>query len=200
MLSPAILSRTFDRIKPVMYHGTNSSNFDSLIKGIITKKSNRRTDFGSGFYLTSDFDQASEQANNKSVDEGDSPIVFVYRLNMQNVREKFKHKMFVKMNEEWAEFIHDNRSRLFQKFHNYDYVFGGVADGKLLFDLLDELDNVKMNHEEINFTLFLESIAKYSYDQLSLHNQEIISEEFIQLIEVVYAYDARTQYVGTKAV
>lgn len=195
MPSPAILSRVFDRISSTMYHGTHSGNYNSLFSGIRVDSARTKLDFGRGFYLTSDFRQASEHAKNKAQSFGKEPIVFIYEIDLPRLRREFTSNIFVKMDAVWAQFIYDNRSPRYSVPHKYDYVYGGVADGQNLFDLLEEMDNDKLNTGKINVEYFLESIARFLYDQLSIHNQEIVNQQIIKLVKVVKAYDKRTEYV-----
>lgn len=144
MRTQSVFSREFRTISSTMYHGTHSGNYDPLLSGIKVNTSNRRLDFGQGFYLTSDFKQASEHARKKSKTTTHEPIVFIYSINRAALRDLYIGEIFNMMNTAWAEFIYDNRSPNFQKIHTYDYVYGGVADGQNLFDLLDKMDNDKI--------------------------------------------------------
>jgi hypothetical protein len=195
MPSKTILSRVFDRMSRTMYHGTHAGNYSSLFSGIKVSKSRSKLDFGKGFYLTSDFQQASKHATKKAANFGTAPVVFVYNIDLARLRAGFKGYILRKMDTVWAQFIYDNRSSKFSIQHSYDYVYGGVADGQNLFDLLDEMDNAKIRVGEIEADYFLDSIAKFLYDQLSIHNQNIVDEKIIELVKVVKAYEQRTEYL-----
>ncbi|WP_223067647.1 DUF3990 domain-containing protein [Paenibacillus caui] len=190
-----ILSRVFERIEKFMYHGTHTGNYNSLYNGINVKQSKRKLDFGTGFYLTSDFTQASKHAVKKAAPVNQEAIVFIYEVDTVRLRKEYNSYILQRMDLVWAEFIYDNRSPQFSKPHTYDYVYGGVADGQNLYDLLAQMDDDKMNTGEIDVEFFLESIAKYLYDQLSIHNQDIVNQGIIKLLRVVKAHDKRTEYI-----
>jgi hypothetical protein len=188
MIDPAILSRTFQSIPKIMYHGTSSENYYSLVEGIDISNSRKSLDFGRGFYLTSNFEQASRHAEKRS--KNTKPIVFVYKVNLQLLKQSYG-KVFYKMDLEWAEFIYKNRSLTKGFVHSFDHVYGGVADG-FLDDLIDDLDS-----GVIDINLFYHEIAKYStYDQLSINNQQLISYGIMELIKVVNAYAKASEYTG----
>lgn len=97
------------------------------------------------------------------------------------------------MTRDWAEFIYRNRS--FQNFskHSYDFVFGGVADGRIE-DLIDEIDDLPLSGEIIDY--FYEKVANYAtYDQLSVHNQYLFDKEIIQLRNVFEAFNKGKEYI-----
>lgn len=193
-IKPSILAREFKSLDKTMYHGTNSRHFQSLFNGVSLRECKDKTDFGRGFYLTTKFFQASKHANNRSKFNGEA-IVFVYDINLAALRQ-FQDKIFTKMDKEWARFIYDNRSeRVSTCQHDFDYVFGGVADGKI-DDLVEELDqkkNIQTNSPDFNY--FYESIARYdTYDQLSIHNQEIFDYNIITLNKVVKAFNKNSVY------
>lgn len=191
MPTAKVLSKSFTQFNKVMYHGTNSAHFDSLINGVDLNSCKKRTDFGKGFYLTSNFHQASKHAKNRTF-RGE-PLVFVYELNIAELK-KYNGKIFPRMTRDWAEFVYFNRS--FQNFkpHPYDYVFGGVADGRIE-DLIDEIDDIPLSHTIIDY--FYEKIANYAtYDQLSIHNQYLFDKEIIQLRNVFEAFNREKEYIN----
>ncbi|MCU7767012.1 DUF3990 domain-containing protein [Priestia megaterium] len=192
-LKPSILAREFKSLDKTMYHGTNSRHYQSLFNGVSLRECKNKTDFGRGFYLTTKFIQASKHANNRSRFNGDA-IVFVYDVDVAALRQ-FQEKIFRKMDREWAEFIYLNRSeRVIMDHHGFDYVFGGVADGKIE-DLIEELDEINVTPNSPEFDYFYESIAKYdTYDQLSIHNQEIFDYNIITLRKVVRAFNKNSVY------
>jgi hypothetical protein len=159
MVDPAVLSRRFERISKTLYHGTGSRQYSSLLQGVNISRCNPCTDFGQGFYLTSDFHQASKHAEKRCFKNA-HPIVFEYEVNLSELR-KYDSKTWVVMDKNWARFIYQNRSTLNHIMHSYDYVIGGVADGQLE-DLIELMDN-----GNISIEIFYENIAKYgTYDQI----------------------------------
>ncbi|MFB7304074.1 DUF3990 domain-containing protein [Heyndrickxia sporothermodurans] len=185
-----IANRTFHQLSKYWYHGTTSEYFSSLSSNIDLSRCKEYTDFGKGFYLTSNFTQASKHAENRATFEGE-PVVFVYELNIANLKEAYTGKFWVEMNSLWSDFIYLNRSQQEKFTHGYDFVYGGVADGKI-HTLIKNRDKGIISSET-----FFQSICKYpNYDQLSIHNQEIIDYNIINNVGVVNAYEKGKQYNG----
>lgn len=89
-----------------LYHGTNT-DFET----IDLQKSNKNKDFGQGFYLTADKDQAGQMAANKTALLGGSAQILEYECP-ENILEvkNLKVKAFSGYSKEWAEFILLNRN------------------------------------------------------------------------------------------
>lgn len=190
MSNALILSRKFSQLSRTMYHGTSSKHYGSLTKGVDLSTCKKSTDFGKGFYLTTSFRQASKHAQNRTFRD-DEPIVFEYEINLKIMRT-YNPLFFPQMNRDWAKFIYHNRSIINFRTHNYDYVFGGVADG-LIEDLIDEMDDLPISDAIIDY--FYNEIAKYStYDQLSIHKQEIFDKEIVRLNNVFKAFQKGKEY------
>jgi len=172
MVASAVLSRRFDRLFSQYYHGTTARQYASLKAGVDVNRCKPHTDFGQGFYLTSNFTQASKHAERRCFKD-QTPIVFIYDIHLTALK-KFNGQVWFTMNKPWADFIYRNRSMRNHLPHKYDYVLGGVADGQL-DDLIDMMDSGSMSID-----VFYESIAKYAaYDQLSVHNQMIFDHHII---------------------
>lgn len=110
-----------------LYHGTNRV-FDS----IDLKKSKPNKDFGRGFYLSADYEQALNMAQIKveQLHEGE-PVVLSYELDEAEMR-KLKMLRFEDYNEDWAEFVLSNRSNATgDSVHSYDIVIGPIADDRV---------------------------------------------------------------------
>ena len=106
--------------KIIVYHGT-SFDFDAID---LTKSKDRR-DFGKGFYTTTIQSQAEAWAKNIALRNGmKTCFVYVYEFTFD---DSLKHKHFDGLNEEWLEFIKENRSKGGLQ-HEYDVVIGPVAD------------------------------------------------------------------------
>ena len=110
-----------------LYHGTNQS-FDSI--DLIKYKPNK--DFGRGFYLSADYEQALNMAQIKTeqLQEGE-PIVMEYEVDEIEM-QKLQILRFEEYSEEWAEFILANRSNVTGgSIHQYDIVVGPIADDRV---------------------------------------------------------------------
>ena len=111
----------------ILYHGTNVA-FDS----IDLNKSKPNKQFGKGFYLSADYEQAMAMAETK-VDqlEFGSPIVLAFEID-ESQMEGLNILRFNEYSEEWATFILLNRrNESNQPAHNYDIVFGPIANDRV---------------------------------------------------------------------
>lgn len=108
----------------ILYHGTNK-DFDK----IDFSHSLRFKDFGKGFYLTDIQSQAFGMAQRRVRIDGGVPVLQKYEFD-QSVLEDGRLSVlrFESPSAEWAEFIFKNRNRRLQFTHDYDIVFGPVAD------------------------------------------------------------------------
>ena len=99
-----------------LYHGTNRD-----FEKIDLQKSKPNKDFGRGFYLSADYEQALSMAQVKveQLDFG-TPIVQVYIMD-DSAWEKLHVLRFEDYSEEWAKFILRNRNNSTNvPTHEYD--------------------------------------------------------------------------------
>lgn len=111
----------------ILYHGTNIV-FDS----IDLRKSKPNKDFGRGFYLSDNYDQAMAMAETK-VDqlEFGSPIVLAFEIDELQMNQ-LKILRYNEYSEEWAKFILLNRrNSTFHPIHDYDIIFGPIANDRV---------------------------------------------------------------------
>ena len=104
----------------VLYHGSNIA-FDKIDLG----KSHNRRDFGRGFYCTVLESQAEEWAKRLYL-RSHKGGRYVYRYLFRQT-EDLKIKHFAALDQEWLEFIKENRTKGGIQ-HAYDVVVGPVAD------------------------------------------------------------------------
>lgn len=176
------------RFSKILYHGTTSNQLENLESGVDLSFCQSKTDFGKGFYLTTNFQQASKHAQKRAKNKAD-PIVFVYELDISALKSSYNGYIINKIDIDWAKFIYKNRSDIQPFTHNYDFVFGGVADGSI-FDLVQTVDS-----GIIDISIFHEEIAKYAYyDQLSIHNPNIFKYNVVKYLKVVKAFDKQKEY------
>lgn len=111
----------------ILFHGTNM-DFDA----IDLKKSKPNKDFGQGFYLSADYNQAMAMAQTKVEQlEIGEPIVLSFEVDEIQMRS-LNIKSFYEYSEEWAEFILLNRRNSTTKpIHNYDIVYGPIANDRV---------------------------------------------------------------------
>lgn len=121
-------------IKPmILYHG---SNID--IDKIDLTKSNPYKDFGKGFYLSADKQQAQRMAEQRTsiLLEG-KPTLNKYQFDETILNDNsLKILCFEEYSEDWANFVLKNRDfNIEQPCHNYDIVYGPIADDGVTFQL-----------------------------------------------------------------
>ena len=113
-----------------LYHGSNTS-----IDEIDLKRGRRGKDFGQGFYLSPDRQQAQQMAE-RTVDREESgePILTTYQFDDSILYKPLdlKVKIFEGYSQEWAEFIIMNRrNKTHIQAHDYDIVYGPIANDKV---------------------------------------------------------------------
>lgn len=110
-----------------LFHGTNI-DFDN----IDLKMSKPNKDFGQGFYLSDTRQQAEELAMARVELTGGSPVVIEYDFDEKLLHDKsLKVKLFEEYTEDWANFILANRNSTNGNIHDYDIVFGPIANDRV---------------------------------------------------------------------
>lgn len=111
----------------ILYHGTNV-DFET----IDLSKSKPNKDFGQGFYLSADYNQAMDMAKTKVEQlETGTPIVLAFEVDEQQMA-KLKIQRYSEYSEEWAKFILLNRRNDTHKpVHDYDIVIGPIANDRV---------------------------------------------------------------------
>lgn len=117
----------------ILYHG---SNID--IDKIDLTKSKPYKDFGKGFYLSADKQQAQRMAEQRTsiLLEG-KPTLNKYQFDETILNDNsLKVLCFEEYSEDWANFVLKNRDfNIEQPCHNYDIVYGPIADDGVTFQL-----------------------------------------------------------------
>ena len=110
----------------ILYHGSNVE-----IGEIDLSLSKVGKDFGCGFYLSADKEQARELAERKTEQLGVGiPTLNVYELGMECMNDPdLRILEFQSYSKEWTEFVLMNRrNRTRIQAHGYDIVIGPIAD------------------------------------------------------------------------
>ena len=105
----------------ILYHGSNM-----IVEQPCIVDSNRNLDFGPGFYTTTNKEQAVNFAQKVVQRKDGKPIVNVYELIESNIKN-LKVKVFDGPNEEWLDFVSENRNGIYSG-EQYDIIVGAVAD------------------------------------------------------------------------
>lgn len=110
----------------ILYHGSNVE-----VKEPKIIKTKRLLDFGTGFYLTSDFEQAKKWAIRTTArrEEG-VPTISVFKINECEIN-KLQTMTFDSANKEWLRYISLNRTDKSAK-DSYDLVIGPVANDQAI--------------------------------------------------------------------
>ncbi|MCI5830579.1 MAG: DUF3990 domain-containing protein [Treponema sp.] len=111
----------------LLYHGSNTQVLNPQIL-----ESDRRLDFGRGFYLTSSFEQALRWAELtvKRRETGKS-VVSVFELDEAKLTN-LKVLRFNQAQKEWLEYVTLNRKNQYIPADDYDIVTGPVANDRTM--------------------------------------------------------------------
>ena len=112
-------------VNMIVYHGSYAE-----IKAPSIDFGRTNLDFGKGFYVTTLKEQAEKWAKCRYRDEKNitglpiNPIVNIYEFDAENLNIIY----FEGYTEQWLDFVVQNRMKTVSKKHDYDAVFGNVAD------------------------------------------------------------------------
>lgn len=115
-----------------LYHGSNVE-----IGVIDFSKSKPGKDFGVGFYLSPDKDQAYEMALKKARLLGGNPIVTCYEFDEEAAKDDcVGYLRYEKYSLEWGKFVHKNRQNKTRiSLHSYDIIYGPIANDNIGFQM-----------------------------------------------------------------
>lgn len=117
----------------ILYYGSNVD-----IETIDLSKSKPYKDFGRGFYLSADRKQAIRMAEQRtSIELVGKPTVNCFYFDESALEDgSLRCLSFDDYSVEWAEFVLKNRdSNAMSPCHNYDVVYGPIADDGVTFQL-----------------------------------------------------------------
>lgn len=105
-----------------LYHGSNQ-----IVEKPKLIIQNRFLDFGPGFYTTTNKAQAENFAKKVKARRGGKAFVNIYEVDNAKIDENIVVKKFSLPNEEWLDFVAENRTGGY-KGKQYDLLIGAVAD------------------------------------------------------------------------
>ena len=109
----------------ILYHGSNVA-----IDHIELEKSKPFKDFGQGFYLSENEEQALDMAQLKALTFGGKAFVSKFEFDTSLMHNSdLRIKIFKEYSEEWADFIFANREGT--DVEHYDIVYGPIANDKV---------------------------------------------------------------------
>lgn len=156
----------------IIYHGSNM-----IVNQPRIIEQNRFLDFGTGFYTTTNKSQAENFAIKVAKRRGGIPILNIYEIddNLLN----YEIKEFEKPNEEWLDFVSDNKNGVCINIE-YDLIIGPVAN-----------DDVYRTFQLYSLGLFTKEQALETLKIKQLYNQYVFKTEtimsnlkFIRSVEV----------------
>ncbi len=111
----------------LLYHGSNIEVSNPQIL-----ESDRRLDFGKGFYLTSSFEQAKRWAELTVKRRGSGKeTVSVFKFD-ESMASELKILHFTQAQKEWLEYVTMNRKNQIIPDDDYDIVIGPVANDRTM--------------------------------------------------------------------
>lgn len=135
----------------ILYHGTYMD-----FEEIDLSKSNKGKDFGKGFYLSDDYDQALKLARFKAIQFETEPIVISYDFNQNILFDgSINFLSFDSYTKEWSDFVLKNRlNETENNIHDYDIVYGPIANDKIgvqIRNLLEENIDIETFRERLRY-------------------------------------------------
>jgi hypothetical protein len=164
-----------------LYHGSTQR-----IEQPDLSKGRKYTDFGKGFYTTTNMEQAAKWATIKrgrilryEPEKKVKAIVSVFEINDTLLKDKkYNTKIFDKPTIEWLEFVIHNRNH--DAENSFDMILGPVANDTV-YATLDLYEQGTLTAEATIDRLKTHKI----FDQLSFHTETSLKEiRFVEAIEV----------------
>ena len=141
----------------ILFHGSNMQ-----IDRIDLEKSKPNKDFGKGFYLSENAEQAMDMAIFKANILGGQPMVSKFEFDVNALTSnELKIKMFNDYSEEWVDFVIANREggNAFQ----YDIVYGPIANDKVGLQIRRLKDGNIDKRELLNRLKYMKGITFQYY-------------------------------------
>ena len=135
-----------------LYHGSNV-----VIEEVDFTKSKPGKDFGVGFYLSADEQQALEMAEKKALLMGGEPMITCFEFDEDAALSDpdIAYLRFKNYCLEWGQFVkknRDNKGR--ESLHAYDIVYGPIANDNIGLQLR------RLNADIIDIDKFVDEIKR----------------------------------------
>lgn len=133
----------------ILYHGSTVD-----IENIDLQKSKPNKDFGKGFYLSAEKEQAVAMADYKAEQIGGVSVINAYEFDETYLyNPSYNVKIFNEYDKEWADFIFANRNNpALANVHNYDIVIGPIANDRVGIQIRRYME------KEIDLPTFIERL------------------------------------------
>lgn len=158
-----------------LYHGSTVT-----VKHPSIRPGRAKTDFGKGFYTTTDFEQAARWAQIRRNRAGSKDaIVSVYEIPDDLLQRNDLHILeYHGATEDWLNFVVNNRRSA--PLHAYDIVLGPVANDSL-YATISMYENGQLSAE----AAIVQLKTHVLYNQVSFHNKTALSQiRFVESIIV----------------
>lgn len=144
-----------------LYHGSNV-NIDS----IDLSKGHKGKDFGKGFYLSENIEQATAMAKLVTARIGDGvPTLNVFMFDDTVLGENtLKVKIFTSYSEEWAQFVLLNRqNKTDEQVHEYDIVYGPIVDDRVGYQIHNLMKGLRTMDEFVQALQYIHPTFQYFF-------------------------------------
>lgn len=157
-----------------LYHGSTV-----IVKHPNVQKGRKATDFGKGFYTTTNLEQAQKWALlKKNREQSEKAVVSVYEVPDNIFDREFSVLRFTGATKEWLEFVVNNRRG--KEVEKYDLVMGPVANDQLYATIRLYEQRV------ITADAAIEMLKTHKlFNQLSFHTERVAS--LLQFVESMEA-------------
>lgn len=159
-----------------LYHGSTL-----IVRKPNIRRGRKRTDFGQGFYLTTNFEQARRWALLKQQRENtNKAIVSIFEFDETILDNPiYKVLRYNGPSEEWLNFVVRNRKG--ENAYNYDYVMGPVANDQL-YATISMYEKGTLTSEAAIVQLKTDTL----FNQLSCHTDKAVANlRYIESIQVL---------------
>ena len=141
-----------------LYHGSNVEVVTPLV-GV----GRVNLDFGRGFYLSPDRQQAEKMAIFRSKVLGNAPIVTEFSFDERKLYDgTLRFLSFDSYTEEWAKFVLKNREESDSFQDDYDVIYGPIANDKVGLQIRKLKDGTIDKAEFLNRLKYMKGIT-YQY-------------------------------------
>jgi len=161
-----------------LFHGATT-----VVRNPLTHVGRPDLDFGPGFYVTNDREQAVDWAQTKASRKSTlKPVLNVYRFNVEAFESEtnYQKRFFPQYNQEWLDFIAYSRKG-YQPWKGLDWIEGGIANDSVISTVDAYVDGVMTVDRALD-----ELVKANLRHQVCIANQGIIDKylTFIEAIEV----------------
>ena len=115
-----------------LYHGSNVE-----IETVDFGKSKPGKDFGLGFYLSAEIEQAQEMAKKKALLFGGKPTITTFEFDEEAAKANdITYLRYERYGTDWGKFVkmnRDNKTRV--QLHSYDIIYGPIANDNIGFQM-----------------------------------------------------------------